>query len=213
MPTVTVAGVSTVGSNTVAIDFETPAGFDAAPGQFVLVRGTLDGGEEAGYYTISSPDVEGTFEVTVGHPEDADPAESLGAWLAAREVGDEVEIEGPLGDVQYRGEGDVVVYAAGPGIGPAVGIAERAVAVEHAATVVYRGENPPHGDRLDDIEEAGATVDVTDELDRTAPSLDGVAAEAVYVFGFDGFVTDVRYLLDAAGLDEDEAGIESFGPE
>ncbi|GGM60389.1 ferredoxin-NADP reductase [Halarchaeum rubridurum] len=213
MPTLTVAAVADVGPQTVAIELDAPGSFDAAPGQFVLVR--RPGDDDAGYYTISSPAVAETFEITVGYPEDESPDESLGTWLAEREVGDEVEIDGPLGNVEYRGEGDVAVYAAGPGIGPAVGVAERAVESGHDATVVYRGEAPPHGARLDALADAGATVAVVDSLDDLA-ALDGdylpVPTPAVYVFGFDDFVAEVRALLEDAGRDPTEAAIESFGP-
>ncbi|GAD52614.1 FAD/NAD binding oxidoreductase [Halarchaeum acidiphilum MH1-52-1] len=210
MPTLTVAAVADVGPQTVAIELDAPASFDAAPGQFVLVRRPGDG--DAGYYTISSPDAAETFEITVGSPEGESPEESLGTWLAARDVGDVVEIEGPLGNVEYRGEGDVAVYAAGPGIGPAVGVAERAVEAGHDATVVYRGENPPHRARLDALRDAGATVAVVDALDELDADHPTVPTPAVYVFGFDDFVEDVKALLEDADRDPAEAAIESFGP-
>ncbi|QLC34900.1 FAD-dependent oxidoreductase (plasmid) [Halarchaeum sp. CBA1220] len=207
MTEVTVEAVESVGEQTVALALSTPDAFDAAPGQFVLVRKDADG--DAGYYTISSPDVEGTFEITVGYPEGESADESLGTWLAEREVGDTVDVEGPLGHVQYRGEGDVVVYAAGPGIGPAVGIAERAIEAGNDATVVYRGENPPHEVRLDAVRAAGATVAVVERLD--GEHLTGETAN-VYVFGFDEFVEEAKAVLDADGRDPSEAAIESFGP-
>jgi len=205
MPTVTVEAVEAVGDQTVALRLTAPDDFDAAPGQFVLVRSDGD----AGYYTLSSPYVDDGFEITVGYPLDESPEESLGTWLAERETGDELEIEGPLGNVQYRGDGDVLVYAAGPGIGPAVGIAERAVDAGHDATVVFRGDAPPHRERLDALAEAGATVAVVDVLDDA--HLD-VPTESVFVFGFDDFVADVSALLESAGRNPDEAAIESFGP-
>jgi len=210
MPTLTVAAVADVGPQTVAIELDAPASFDAAPGQFVLVR--RPGEDDAGYYTISSPEVAETFEITVGYPADESPDESLGTWLARREVGDEIEIEGPLGTIEYRGEGDVVVYAAGPGIGPAVGVAERAIESGRDATVVYRGDMPPHRVRLDALAEAGATVAIVDGLDELDADHPSVPTPAVYVFGFDDFVAEARALLEAAGRDPAEAAIESFGP-
>ncbi|WP_435101652.1 FAD-dependent oxidoreductase [Halarchaeum sp. P4] len=207
MTEVTVEAVESVGAQTVALDLSTPDEFDAAPGQFVLVRKDAEG--DAGYYTISSPYVEDTFEITVGFPIDESAEESLGTWLSEREAGDTVDIEGPLGHVQYRGEGDVVVYAAGPGIGPAIGIAERAVDEGNDATVVYRGEEPPHQERLDALHEAGATVALVDELG--GDYLTGDTAN-VYVFGFDDFVAEAKALLEADERDPGEAAIESFGP-
>jgi ferredoxin-NADP reductase len=56
-----VAAVREIGPDSIALDIETPDGFDARPGQFVK----LSGGGESRFYTISSPDVDGTFEVTI----------------------------------------------------------------------------------------------------------------------------------------------------
>ncbi|MCD2201685.1 oxidoreductase, partial [Halobacterium sp. KA-4] len=99
-----------------------------------------------------------------------------------------------------------------PGFGPAVGVAERALDEGFDATVVFHGENPPHGDRLDALAERGATIDVVTALDTAADHLDGVATENVFVFGFDDFIQDVRELLEDAGHVATDAAIESFGP-
>jgi ferredoxin-NADP reductase len=205
MPQVTVDAVETVGERTVALELRTPEGFDAEPGQFLLVRATVDGVEETGYYTLSSPDTDGTMEVTVEYV----PEGTLAPWLAERKPGDTVEIEGPFGDVRYTGEGPAVVLAEGPGIGPAVGIAERARASDHDATVVFWGQDPPHRDRLDALEAGGATVLLVESLDEAADTL--AAADAtVYVFGFESFVRDAKTVADAVGVDDLRA--ESFGP-
>jgi ferredoxin-NADP reductase len=205
MPQVTVDAVETVGERTVALELRTPEGFDAEPGQFLLVRATVEGIEETGYYTLSSPDTDGTMEVTVEYV----PEGTLAPWLAERKPGDTVEIEGPFGDVRYTGAGPAVVLAEGPGIGPAVGIAERARASDHDATVVFWGQDPPHRDRLDALEADGATVLLVESLDEAADTL--AAADAtVYVFGFESFVRDAKTVADAVGVDDLRA--ESFGP-
>jgi len=213
MPTATVEAVVGVGSDTVAIDLEVVDEFDAAPGQFVLVRAPIGEDGESGYYTISSPTVEGTFEITVAVSPDDSPDESVGAWLAERAVGDAIEVDGPFGSVQYRGGHDVLVLAAGPGIGPAVGVAERAVHEGHGATVVYYGGEPPHADRLDALADDGVTVAITDDLADAESHLSDLDTESVYVFGFDRFVKEVRDLLESVGFDPSEAAIENFGPE
>ena len=79
-----VVAVREIGPDDIAIDIETPDGFEARPGQFVKLTG--DG--ESRFYTISSPDVDGSFEVTV----EVDPEGTLGPWLAAREPDDTVGI-------------------------------------------------------------------------------------------------------------------------
>jgi len=206
MPQVTVDAVEDVGTRTVALTLETPEGFDAEPGQFLLVRATVDGSEETGYYTLSSPDVEGTMEITVEYV----PEGTLAPWLAARSPGDTVEIEGPFGDVRYTGDGSAVVLAEGPGIGPAVGIAERAREGGHDATIVFWGEDPPHRGRLDALEADGATVLVVGALDEAADTLADAADATVYVFGFESFVRDAKTVAEASGVDDVRA--ESFGP-
>jgi ferredoxin-NADP reductase len=205
MPQVTIEAVETVGERTVALELETPDGFDAEPGQFLLIRATVDGVEETGYYTISSPDTDGTMEVTVEYV----PEGTLAPWLAERRPGDTIEVEGPFGDVRYTGEGSVVILAEGPGIGPAVGIAERARATDHDATVVFWGRDPPHRDRLDALETDGATVLLVESLDEAADTLAAAGDATVYVFGFESFVRDAKTVAEAAGVDTLRA--ESFG--
>ena len=208
MPESSITRLEDVGEATVAVEVETPQGFEAFPGQFVLVRATVDGEEESGYYTISSPTVGETFEMTVA----VDPDGTLGPWLAGQTLGDAVTVEGPYGEVQYTDGGDVFVLAGGPGIGPAVGIAERALETGHEATVVYGGSNPPHGERLTRLEEEGATVVLSEDLETAVGSLDFDGVQT-YVFGFRGFVEEARTALTDAGVDPDDVEIEGFGPE
>ncbi|WP_435360828.1 ferredoxin--NADP reductase [Haloarchaeobius sp. DFWS5] len=208
--TVSVAAVRSVGSDTIALDLETPDGFDALPGQFVLLRAEVDGEEMNRYYTLSSPTVDETFEITVG----VDPDGDLSPWLADLDTGAEVRIEGPYGEVCYDDEGDVVVVAGGPGVGPAIAIAERAVEHGHAATVVYQDDDPAHEDRLDALADAGSEVFIfADDADDELAEAVGAAAEDgdVYVFGFKEFCQLAVDALEAAGLDADEANVESFG--
>jgi ferredoxin-NADP reductase len=205
MTAVTVDAVEEVGTRTVALELRTPEGFDAEPGQFLLVRATVDGVEETGYYTLSSPDTDGTMEITVEYV----PEGTLAPWLAERTPGDRIDIEGPFGDVRYTGEGDAVVLAEGPGIGPAVGIAERAREAGHDATVVFWGDQPPHRDRLDALEADGATVLVVESLRDASDALADATDATVYVFGFESFVRDAKTVAEAVGVDDVRA--ESFG--
>jgi ferredoxin-NADP reductase len=206
--TLAVRAVRSVGPDAVALDLETPEGFAADPGQFVLVRATVDGEELARHYTISSPTVADTFEVTVG----VDPDGDLSPWLADREAGDDLHVEGPFGTVAYDGGHDVVVLAGGPGVGPAIGIAERAVGTGHGATVVYRDDAPIHRSRLEALETQGASVTILDADDPlTDPVADAVDDGQVYVFGFRAFCDDALDAVEAAGGDREEALVENFG--
>ncbi|MFB6079923.1 MAG: FAD-dependent oxidoreductase [Haloferacaceae archaeon] len=209
---VTVTAVETVGPDTVAIEVETPEGFEAAPGQFVRLGATVDGTEYARFYTISSADVAGTVEVTVG----VDEAEGgpFSAHLAALAPGDRLTMSGPFGDQYYRGESRVVVLAGGPGVGAAVGIGERALADGASVAVVYRDDGAPvHRDRLAALREAGADVTVTDGPidDAVAAALAGTPGEQVFVYGFEAFVEEARRALADAGADPADAKVESFG--
>ena len=206
---VAVSEVREVGPDTVALTFETPAGFAAEPGQFVRILGEFEGVEQGRYYTLSSPTVEDTFEVTAG----VDPEGTLGPWLADREPGDEVRIEGPYGDEYYEGEETLVVLAGGPGVGPAIGIAERAVGDGADVTLVYRDDEPVHEERLAGLSVAGArVVFVTGDIAEAVESVADRPDAAPFVYGFAGFCEDAVDALDAAGIDTEDAKVESFGP-
>ncbi|MFC6905051.1 FAD-dependent oxidoreductase [Halalkalicoccus tibetensis] len=201
---VTIEAVRDVGSDTVAVDLETPEGFDARPGQFVKLSTDVDGEHVSRFYTLSSPDVGETFETTIG----IDPEGELGPWIVDAE-GETVTVEGPYGSAYYEDEPDSLILAGGPGVGPAVGIGERALADGNDATVVYCDDEPVHEDRLAELQGAGATVVVTDELaDHVASYYDG---QQVFVYGFQEFVTEALDALEDAGGDPDDAKVENFG--
>ncbi|WP_324758663.1 FAD-binding oxidoreductase [Haloarcula sp. GH36] len=202
-----VTAVHSVGPDAIAIDIETPAEFDAQPGQFVKV--TLPGDDESRFYTISSPDVEGTFEVTVG----IDPDGEVAPQLAELAAGDELLVAGPFGSDYYEGESRAVVVAGGPGVGPAVGIAERALADGNEVAVVYQDDDPIHVDRLDALREAGAVVHLLgDDEELTEAVADAVAdGGQVFIYGFADFLDAATAALGAAGVDADDAKVENFG--
>ncbi|MEF8774824.1 MAG: FAD-dependent oxidoreductase, partial [Halobacteriales archaeon] len=179
-----VRAVREVGPDTVAVDLAPPADFDGRPGQFVLVRVRVDGdghpvadqgappddeGPRRGAetvtraYTISSPSVDERVEITVG----VDPTGDLSPWLAGLESGDVLPFDGPFGEVYYDPDehGDAAVLAGGPGVGPAVAVAEAARAVGHDAAVVYEDETPAHIDRLEALAAGGARVAVVTDAD------------------------------------------------
>jgi len=206
---VTVAAVNDVGTDAIAVEFETPADFSAQPGQFVKLIATVDGEEYPRFYTISSPDVEGTFEMTI----EIDPEGEVTPRLQTLAPGDELTLSGPYGDAYYEGEQRVLVLAGGPGIGPAVGIAERAIAEGGEATIVYRDDDPIHEDRLAELGSRGVGV----ELLTPADTLDDAVADAftqdtqVFVYGFADFLDDATDALEAADADPEAAKVENFG--
>ena len=208
----TVTAVESVGPDSIAIHFETPADFSASPGQFVKLTLDTPEGEESRFYTISSPDVEDTFEITV----EIDSEGAVGPLLDELEAGDSVRVAGPFGSSYYEGEQRVVVLAGGPGVGPAVGIGERAIADGNDAAIVYRDSDPIHQDRLEALSEADAFVrivaDGQDLTDPVADALESVGDGAqVFVYGFADFLDAATSAIEAAGGEPDEAKVENFG--
>ena len=211
--TVTVREVQDVGPDTYAIRFGTPDGFAAEPGQFVKLGTEIDGEDVARFYTLSSPTTDDTFEVTVGI--DPEAGGEFSEFLSAVEPGVEMSFSGPFGDQHYDGEGRVVVLAGGPGVGPAVAIAERALDEGGEAAVVYRDDNPAHGTRLGALRERGATMYLLDEdtdmTDAVTDVVTGADGEGVFVYGFADFVADAEAAVEAASGDVDDTKVENFG--
>jgi len=211
--TATVESAEEVGSDTHALRFRAPEGFDAEPGQFVKLGTEIDGESVTRFYTLSSPRVGDTFEVTVGI--DPEAGGEFSEFLADAEAGTEMTLSGPFGDQHYDGEGRAVVIAGGPGIGPAVAIAERALDEDAEAAVVYRDDDVAHADRIDALRDRGATVRLLgsgDALtDAVADVLTGADGETVFVYGFADLVADAEAAVDAAGGDADAAKVENFG--
>lgn len=209
----TVAGVRDIGTNAIAIDITTPAGFDALPGQFVKLTATL-GGEAVGrFYTVSSPDTEETFELTVSY--DPEEGGEFSEYLLSLQEGDQITITGPFGESHYEGEARVVVLAGGPGIGPAVAIAERALADGGNAAVVYRDDEPIHEERLARLAAADADVFVLTEstalTEAVGDGLTNASDEQVFVYGFAEFLADAEAAVEAAGVAVDGLKAENFG--
>ena len=205
----TVTAVRSVGTDAIAIDIETPAEFSARPGQFVKLTLAVDGDNESRFYTISSPDVDGEFEITVG----IDPDGAVAPHLADLEAGDSVRIAGPFGSDYYEGEARPILLAGGPGVGPAVGIAERALADGNDAAVVYQDDAPIHEDRLAALREAGALVTLLADDEPLTEAVAEATADGgqVFVYGFADFLDDAMAALEAAGVDTDDAKVENFG--
>ena len=206
---VTVAAVHDVGPDAIAVEFETPAGFSARPGQFVKLVATVDGEEQPRFYTISSPDVEDTFELTIG----IDPEGEVTPQLRTLAPGDEMTLSGPYGDAYYEDEPRVLVLAGGPGIGPAVGIAERAVADGGQAAIVYRDDDPIHEDRLADLGGRGVDIEILTPAETLNDAVTDVLTDdtQVFVYGFADFLDDATSAIEAAGGDPEVAKVENFG--
>ncbi len=209
----TVVDREPVGPDTFTLTFETPEGFEGLAGQFVRLSAERSGESYARFYTLSSPDTEDTFEITVEVAEEGGP---FSDYLADLSPGDEIAVAGPYGDEYYDGEARAVVLAGGPGVGAAVAIAEAAVANDAEAAVVYQyDDEPAHTARLDALVDAGADVTTLadgDEFDAAvADALTNSESEGVFVYGFAEFVDAATAAIEAAGGDPDGAKVENFG--
>jgi len=211
-PTETVVrSVREVGWNALALTLDSPPGFDARPGQFVKLLVDVEGETHPRFYTISSPEVADTFETTVG----IDPEGDVSPRLTTLEPGDTVTFSGPFGSSYYEDDSRPVILAGGPGVGPAVGIAERAIENGNEAAVIYRDDEPMHRDRLDALRERGAFVRVLghedDLTDAVAEAITNTEGEQVFVYGFADFLDSATDAIGAAGGAPDEAKMENFG--
>jgi ferredoxin-NADP reductase len=208
-----VVAVRDCGPDTVAIEFESPDGFDARPGQFVKLTAAVDGEPVSRFYTISSPDVAESFEITVGY--DPEEGGAFSEYLLALATDDRVQVAGPFGTNYYEDEPRTVVLAGGPGIGPAVGIAERALADGHEAAIVYRDDEPVHEARLSALAAAGVDIYVLggDEplTEAVAAVATGAVEEQLFIYGFESFLDAATEALTAAGEAPDAAKVENFG--
>lgn len=209
----TVAEIREIGTNAVAIDVSTPTDFSALPGQFVKLSTTIDGETVSRFYTVSSANTEGTFELTVSY--DPEEGGEFSEYLLSLRAGDSIAIAGPFGSDHYEGEGRVVVLAGGPGIGPAVAIAERAIADGGTAAIVYRDDEPLHEDRLSALSAGGADVfiltETTDLTDAVADVYTGHGDEQLFIYGFSDFLEEANAAIESAGGDSDAAKAENFG--
>jgi cytochrome-b5 reductase len=204
----TVQSITSVGPDTIAVDLQTPPEFTAAPGQFVKLQFEIGGETMGRFYTISSPSTTDTFELTIGFDPEAGGA--VTERLQSLNEDDVISFEGPFGQSTYEGEKRVLVLAGGPGIGPAVAIADVALAAGADVTLVYQATAPVHQQRLDALEVEGATVWVGDaSLADGVAAVDADATDAqVFVFGFADLVAEATAI---SGIDATTAKIENFG--
>lgn len=205
---VTVADVADVGPDAIALRLESPAGFEARPGQFVKLEISVEGEPASRFYTISSATVDETFELTVG----IDPDGDVSPHLRTVEPGATVTLSGPYGNAYYADESSVLLLAGGPGIGAAIGVAERALADGAAVALVYHDDAPIHADRLAALASDASVRIVDDEADLTTAVSDVYAADQqAFLYGFADFLDAAIDALEAAGGSAAMAKIENYG--
>lgn len=210
---VPIRSITPVGPDTVAIEVDSPDGFEGYPGQFVLLRATIDGEEYARHYTISSPCNDDTFELTIG----IEPDGAFSTWLGGRRSGDELTLEGPFGEIYYDDGGAVRVFVGGPGVGAGLGVVERAIEQGYDAGIVAYVEPSAlsHQSRFSSLASDGPPVYVTTTETGFRQGVHRLQSKlqtgTPFVFGFRPFVELASKAIEEGGGDIDTAMIESYG--
>lgn len=207
--TTTVTQIEDVGPDALAITANTPTNFTAQPGQFVRVRVERPSGSVDRYYTVSSPFVSKTFEMTVT----IDPGGELSPWFETLSSGDTIQFSGPFGATYYTDEEHTIALGSGPGIGPAIAVAERTLAEGGTTTVICHGEDILHESRLADLAANGSSVYFTDSDERFTETVTSLheTGSSVFVYGFSSFAELAKQTLDEAGYPAENVSIENFG--
>jgi ferredoxin-NADP reductase len=194
------------------------------PGQHYVVRLTAEDGYTASRsYSVSSPPEDaGVVELTVDRLPDGEVSPYLTEVV---EVGDEVELRGPIGGYfAWRGESPLLLVAGGSGIAPVMSMlrsrrlshpdtpARLLFSVRSPAELIFAGE-------LDPDTTVVYTRQTPDGYERpagriTAADIGAVAFDAgpAYVCGGSGFVETAAALLAATGYDRSRIRLERYGP-
>ncbi|GIH26436.1 oxidoreductase [Acrocarpospora phusangensis] len=198
-------------------------------GQHVDVRLTApDGYSTERSYSVAAPERGDRVELTVELVEDGEVSPYL---LEVLEVGDEVEIRGPVGGwFVWRPERatPVLLVGGGSGVVPLMAMirARRAAGSSAPFRLIYSVREPDQRFYLDELADPQPGLDITyiftrktpDGWDRapgriTAADLDGVSPGTdSYVCGPTGFVEAAADHLIALGHAPDRIRTERFGP-
>ncbi len=207
----------------VRLRLEVPDRADHLPGQHYIVRLTADDGYAASRsYSLASAPHEELVELYVERLDDGE----VSPYLAdAVEVGDELEVRGPIGGwFVWAGGSPAVGVAGGTGVVPLVSMLRHAVhtgrtdRLRLAVSSRTLAELP----YADELQAAGAVIALSREdsaAGRTAGRLAAtelqplVTDEATYyVCGSAGFAEAASELLMANGVAPGAVRVERFGP-
>jgi ferredoxin-NADP reductase len=194
------------------------------PGQHYVVRLTAEDGYSASrsYSVGSPPEDAGVVELTIERLDDGEVSPYL---VDEVQVGDEIEVRGPIGGYfVWRGDGPLLLLAGGSGVVPVMAMLRHrrlarpdvparlllsvrtpddliyAADLGPETTVIYSRRTPPGAPRP-----AGRI---------TAADVAGVAFDAgpAYVCGSSGFVETAARLVAEHGYSADRILLERYGP-
>lgn len=194
------------------------------PGQYYTLRLTAPDGYQAvrSYSIASSPLDEGEIELTVDCLTDGEVSPFLHDVV---EVGDELEVRGPLTEYfTWRGSSPLLLIGGGSGVVPLMSMLRhrRRTLAQVPTRLLYSVRSPDDVFYRDELGEettltftrrmpegwTGATGRIDDSMVRTVSWPDGIA----FVCGPNGFVEAASRLLMDAGYETERIRTERFGP-
>lgn len=194
------------------------------PGQYYTLRLTAPDGYQAvrSYSIASSPLDEGEVDLTVDCLTDGEVSPFLHDVV---EVGDELEVRGPLTEYfVWAGDSPLLLVGGGSGVVPLMSMLRhrRRALPQVEARLLYSVRSPDDVFYRDELGEettltytrrtpeawTGATGRIDSELVGALAWPDGMA----YVCGPNGFVETAARLLMDAGYDAERIRTERFGP-
>jgi ferredoxin-NADP reductase len=221
--TATVASIGHPSARGVIVRLNVPDRVDHWPGQHYVLRLTAEDGYTAHRsYSIASPPSDPLIELYVERLEDGEVSGFLADVL---EVGDSLEIRGPIGGwFVWTADRPALGVAGGSGVVPIVAMLRHAIAVGRPellrlAVSARRLVELPYAEELI---EAGAFVALTRELDqngrspaRLAPGELASLLEAdatCFICGSASFAGGASDLLTGLEVATSRIKIEQFGP-
>ncbi|AXT86719.1 oxidoreductase [Aeromicrobium sp. A1-2] len=215
------------GDSYVKLRLEVANRHDHVPGQHYVVRlRAPDGYTAQRSYSVASDPADPLIELMV----ECLPRGEVSSFLhEVAEVGDELEVRGPIGRwFVWGGTVPSICVAGGSGVVPFVSMMRyaRRMGTESALTVVASAQTRVRLPYVEDLEEFGALIALTRENHVDGTGAERVAAhiypdelaglsngvERAYVCGSAGFVSFVGRSLGEAGVRSDVVRVEQFGP-
>lgn len=161
MPAV-ITGIAPLSRGVVQVLLTPEQTISALPGQFINLR--RPDGLVRSYSLANLTDVPGPLELHIQQPHPSAPPEArsgMAPWLAAAEVGQSIDIQGPVGQCVYLGEParldqPILLVGTGTGLAPLLAILRAALLCGHRGPIrLYHGASSPDNlyrvDHLTDI--------------------------------------------------------------
>jgi ferredoxin-NADP reductase len=225
--TATVREVEHLGESFVKVRMEVADRHDHVPGQHYVVRlRAPDGYTAQRSYSIASDPADPLVELMI---ECLPRGEVSGFLHDVLEVGDELEVRGPIGRwFVWGGTTPSLCVAGGSGVVPFVSMLRHAhrTGTEPLLRIAASAQTRDRLPYADELEAYGAFIALTRENqpqpdgservaahiypDELVPLAEGI--ERAYVCGSVGFVSFVGRILGEAGVRSDAVRVEQFGP-